>query len=187
MIAVGVDPGTRNLALVVVKEESGKCRFLDGFRAQLSGDLTERMGAIIELLNTVFERWRPDVTACEDTYLYGRSRAIHHVSRVVGLVHAVALAHRCAIAILTPTDVKSAVAGYGRAGKDHVMRAVRMQISGLPTHLVTERGRRVDPSDHFWDAAAVTLAATTRGRWALKGDDRGRVAVFTPPAAAATG
>lgn len=189
MLALGVDPGTRDLALVLLDVGPRRAAFVHGWRVHLEGsDVDGRSAAIFRLATRLLEQHRPDVVACEMTFLGGRSRTVHHVSRVVGILHAAAIVQGCTFLTLTPTDVKAAVAGHGHSPKTQVAEAVRLQVSGLPDHLIGARGRRVQLTDHVADAAAVALAAAARAKLVARvGEVPGRVAVFSPPAEAAGG
>lgn len=186
MLALGVDPGTRDLALVLL-DVGVRATFVTGWRLHLEGsDVDGRLAAIFRLVTRLLEQHRPDVVACEMTFLGGRSRTVHHVSRVVGLLHAAAILRGCTFLTLTPSDVKASVTGHGRAPKTQVTEAVRAQVRGLPAYLIGGRGQHVPLTDHFADAAAVALAAAARAKLVARvGGVAGRVAVLSPPVEAA--
>ncbi len=157
MRVLGVDPGTRFLGYGVLDAppEAGgaaSCLAWGTLEGGRSKELGERLLRIHRGLAEVVERWRPDQLAIEEPFV-----AIEHGAKsavAVGQAQAVALllAAEAGIPVhrYMPSQVKSAVAGYGAGTKEQVQRAVRLLLGlGGPPG--------ADMSHDASDALAVAL------------------------------
>ena len=155
---LGVDPGLTRCGLGVVEGVPGRPPALIATGVVRTGadeDIASRLLAI----ETEIERWlteyRPDTVAVERVF------AQHNVRTVMGTAQAGAVAIVCAarrglpVALHTPSEVKAAVTGSGRADKDQVTLMV-MRLLRL-----TDRPRPADAADalalaicHLWRAPA---------------------------------
>jgi crossover junction endodeoxyribonuclease RuvC len=155
----GVDPGLTRCGLGVVEGVPGRPPALVAVgvvRTAADDDIAARLLAIEEEIERWLTEYRPDAVAVERVF------SQHNVRTVMGTAQAGAVAIVCAarrglpVALHTPTEVKAAVTGSGRADKDQVaamvMRLLRM----------TDRPRPADASDalalaicHLWRAPAI--------------------------------
>jgi crossover junction endodeoxyribonuclease RuvC len=133
---LGIDPGLTRCGLGVVDGQPGRAALVAvGVARTPAGDpLGERLVA----LERVFEEWldlhRPDAVAVERVF----SQA--NVRTVMGTAQAGAVAITCAarrglpVVLHTPSEVKAAVTGSGRADKDQVgaMVARLLRLDGPP-------------------------------------------------------
>jgi crossover junction endodeoxyribonuclease RuvC len=149
MRVLGVDPGLTRCGLGIV--EGGQ-----GVRVRLVGttvvstpagaDIGGRLLAIEERLEAWLREYQPDAVAVERVF------SQHNVRTVMGTAQAGAVAIICAarhgipVALHTPSEVKAAVTGSGRAGKDQV------------THMVTRLLKLSDPPRPADAADALALA-----------------------------
>jgi len=156
---LGVDPGLTRCGLGVVDGGPGGLGgratlvAVDVLRTPADAEIGERLLA----LETGFESWldrhRPDVVAVERVF------SQHNVRTVMGTAQAAAVAITCAarrglpVALHTPSEVKAAVTGEGRAGKEQVAFMVRRLLNspGL-----------VGPADAT-DALALAICQLWRG------------------------
>jgi crossover junction endodeoxyribonuclease RuvC len=156
---LGVDPGLTRCGLGVVDGVPGRPPSLVAtgvIRTGADEDIAARLLAIEEEIERWLTEYRPDAVAVERVF------SQHNVRTVMGTAQAGAVAIVCAarrglpVALHTPTEVKAAVTGSGRADKDQVtlmvMRLLRM----------TERPRPADAADalalaicHLWRAPAL--------------------------------
>jgi len=139
MRVLGVDPGLTRCGLGVIDGVPGRPPTLVAagvLRTPAGDDVAARLLA----LETGIEEWltahRPDAMAVERVF------SQHNVRTVMGTAQAGAVAVVCAarrglpVALHTPSEVKAAVTGSGRAGKDQVtamvMRLLRMDAPPRP-------------------------------------------------------
>ena len=155
----GVDPGLTRCGLGVVDGVPGRPPALVAvgvIRTAADDDIATRLLAI----ETEIERWlteyRPATVAVERVF------SQQNVRTVMGTAQAGAVAIVCAarrglpVVLHTPSEVKAAVTGNGRADKDQVTTMV-MRLLRMP-----DRPRPADAADalalaicHLWRAPAV--------------------------------
>ena len=177
---LGVDPGLTRCGLGVVEGVPGRPPSLVAtgvVRTDADQDIAGRLLAIEEEIERWLTEYRPDAVAVERVF------SQNNVRTVMGTAQAGAVAIVCAarrglpVALHTPSEVKAAVTGSGRADKDQVtlmvMRLLRM----------TDRPRPADAADalalaicHLWRAPAIEArlarqasARTTMTRGPLAG------------------
>ena len=139
MRVLGVDPGLTRCGLGVIDGVPGRAPTLVAagvLRTPAGDDIAARLLA----LETGIEEWltahQPDAMAVERVF------SQHNVRTVMGTAQAGAVAVVCAarrglpVALHTPSEVKAAVTGSGRADKDQVtamvMRLLRLDAPPRP-------------------------------------------------------
>src|SRR5215469_12216786 len=137
MRVLGVDPGLTRCGVGVIDGEPGRRLSLVGtdvIRTAAGDDIGARLLALeIELDRWLIEH-QPDAVAVERVF------SQQNVRTVMGTAQAGAVAIVCAarrglpVATHTPSEVKAAVTGNGRAGKDQVTTMVTklLRISDPP-------------------------------------------------------
>jgi crossover junction endodeoxyribonuclease RuvC len=133
-------------------------------RTVADDDISARLLAIEEEIERWLTEYRPDTVAVERVF------SQRNVRTVMGTAQASAVAIVCAarrglpVALHTPSEVKAAVTGNGRAGKDQVTTMV-MRLLRMP-----DRPRPADAADalalaicHLWrDTATQRRTAVAR-------------------------
>ncbi len=122
MRVLGVDPGLTRCGLGVVDGRPGRASLVAV--GVVTTPATDELGARLVALERAIEAWldlhRPDAVAVERVF------AQHNVRTVMGTAQAGAVAIVCAarrgipVALHTPSEVKAAVTGSGRAEKAQV-------------------------------------------------------------------
>jgi crossover junction endodeoxyribonuclease RuvC len=149
MRVLGVDPGLTRCGLGVIEGAPGRALRLIGtdvVRTPAGDDIGSRLLALETELDQWLDRHQPDAVAVERVF------SQHNVRTVMGTAQAGAVAIVCAarrgvpVALHTPSEVKAAVTGSGRAGKQQV------------TEMVTRLLRLPDPPRPADCADALALA-----------------------------
>jgi crossover junction endodeoxyribonuclease RuvC len=149
MRVLGVDPGLTRCGLGVIEGEPGRALRLiatDVIRTPAGDDIGARLLALETELDQWLARHQPDAVAVERVF------SQHNVRTVMGTAQAGAVAIVCAarrgvpVALHTPSEVKAAVTGSGRADKRQV------------TEMVTRLLRLADPPRPADSADALALA-----------------------------
>jgi crossover junction endodeoxyribonuclease RuvC len=166
---LGVDPGLTRCGVGVVEGAPGRALTLvrvGVIRTSADEDIAARLLAIETEIESWLDACRPDAVAVERVF------SQQNVRTVMGTAQAGAVAIVCAarrglpVALHTPSEVKAAVTGNGRAGKD--------QVTAMVTRLlrVTDPPRPADAADalalaicHIWrgGGTGLRLAAALRG------------------------
>ena len=166
---LGVDPGLTRCGLGVVEGVPGRPPRLVAVgvvRTAADDDIAARLLAIEEEIERWLTEYRPDTVAVERVF------SQQNVRTVMGTAQAGAVAIVCAarrglpVAMHTPSEVKAAVTGNGRADKDQVTTMV-MRLLRMP-----DRPRPPDAADalalaicHLWrESTAVRRMALARSR-----------------------
>ncbi|MCY7365752.1 MAG: crossover junction endodeoxyribonuclease RuvC [Frankiaceae bacterium] len=155
MRVLGVDPGLTRCGLGVVEGRPGRAELVEVgvVRTPATDDLGLRLVALERAFEAWLDRHEPDAVAVERVF------AQANVRTVMGTAQAGAVAIVCAarrglpVALHTPSEVKAAVTGSGRADKDQVglMVARLLRLPGPPT-----------PADAA-DALALAICHLWRG------------------------
>jgi crossover junction endodeoxyribonuclease RuvC len=153
---LGVDPGLTRCGLGVVEGTPGRPPALVGagvVGTPAAADIAARLLALEEDIDRWLADYRPDAVAVERVF------SQHNVRTVMGTAQAGAVAIVCAarhglpVGLYTPSEVKAAVTGSGRAGKD--------QVTAMVTRLLRMDGppRPADTAD----ALALAICHLWRG------------------------
>jgi crossover junction endodeoxyribonuclease RuvC len=149
MRVLGVDPGLTRCGVGVIDGEPGRGLRLvqtDVIKTPAGHDIGARLLSLELELDRWLAEFRPDAVAVERVF------SQHNVRTVMGTAQAGALAIVCAarrgvpVALHTPSEVKAAVTGSGRAAKPQV------------TAMVTRLLRLTDPPRPADCADALALA-----------------------------
>ena len=142
MLVLGVDPGSRatGYGLVEKRQEDLICVHAGLVCPSTRAPFPERIHEIFEALVDVMERYRPQEMALESVFYAKNVQSSLKLGHARGAVLVAGV--RCGVKIFeyTPLEIKKAVVGYGRAGKEQVRSMVRILL-GLRGEL------RLDTSD----------------------------------------
>jgi crossover junction endodeoxyribonuclease RuvC len=153
---LGVDPGLTRCGVGVVEGTAGRPLRLvhvEVVRTPAEADLPERLLLLAAAFDAAVAAYAPDVVAVERVF------SQHNVRTVMGTAQAAAVAVLAAaragvpVALHTPSEVKAAVTGSGRADKTQVTTMVT-RLLRLP-----DRPRPADAAD----ALALAICQLWRG------------------------
>lgn len=151
MIILGIDPGYERLGIAVLEKNAGERRERVLYSACFMTDkklpLTERIFLIGQEVERIISVFSPERLSIEKLYFENNQKTAMGVSEARGAIIYAAKRHHLSIIEFTPLQIKSAVAGYGRAEKRDVHFMVTKLID-LPA------GKRLD--DEI-DAIAIAL------------------------------
>ncbi|MGH3366965.1 MAG: crossover junction endodeoxyribonuclease RuvC [Nocardioidaceae bacterium] len=168
MRVLGVDPGLTRCGLAVVDGQIGqplRMVAVDVFRTAADRDVAARLMEI----EAVLERWLdvhdPDAVAVERVFSQHNVRTVMGTAQSSGLALVAAAKRGLPVALHTPSEVKAAVTGNGRADKT--------QVTTMVTRLLrlTDRPTPADAADalalaicHVWRGAAQIRLADAAAR-----------------------
>jgi crossover junction endodeoxyribonuclease RuvC len=186
---LGVDPGLTRCGLGVVDGGSGRSlRCVDVGVVRTAPDLSveRRLLVVAEGVEEWIGRHRPDVVAVERVFSQHNVRTVMATAQASGVVALLAARAGLPVAFHTPSEVKAAVTGQGRAGKEQVTAMVT-RLLGL-----AEAPRPADAADalalaicHCWRAPMLGRMAEAQARGAeLARTHRARLAAAARAAAA---
>ena len=133
MRVLGVDPGLTRCGIGVVESGAGRpVAFVDVGVVRTGTDLPleRRLLAVGDEVERWVQRHRPDVIAVERVFSQHNVRTVMGTAQASGVVALVAARAGLPVAFHTPSEVKAAVTGEGRAGKAQVAAMVT-RVLGL--------------------------------------------------------
>jgi len=155
----GIDPGLTRCGLGVVDGVPGRPPTLVAVgvvRTEADAQIADRLLAIEAEIERWLTEYRPDAVAVERVF------SQHNVRTVMGTAQAGAVAIVCAarrglpVTLHTPSEVKAAVTGNGRADKDQVTtmvtRLLRMASAPRPADAADALALAIC---HLWRAPAL--------------------------------
>ncbi|MET9291915.1 crossover junction endodeoxyribonuclease RuvC [Streptomyces sp. NPDC003077] len=166
MRVLGVDPGLTRCGVGVVDGVAGRPLTMLGVgvvRTPADAEVAQRLVLIEQGIDQWLDEYRPEYVAVERVF------SQHNVRTVMGTAQASAVAMLCAarrglpVALHTPSEVKAAVTGSGRADK--------AQVGAMVTRLLrlTAPPRPADAADalalaicHIWRAPAINRLAVAQ-------------------------
>ncbi len=156
MRVLGVDPGLTRCGVGVVDGAPGRALTLiavDVIRTPPEQEIGTRLLAISDALTLALTQYRPDVVAVERVFSQHNVRTAMATAQAAGLAIVAATRAGIPVALHTPTEVKAAVTGSGRADK--------AQIGAMVTRLLrlSEAPRPADAAD----ALALAICQIWRG------------------------
>jgi crossover junction endodeoxyribonuclease RuvC len=164
---LGVDPGLTRCGLGVVDGRPGRRAALvavDVVRTPADAGLDARLLAVADALESWLEAYAPDVVAVERVFSQHNVRTVMGTAQVSGVALLAAARRGTTVALHTPSEVKAAVTGDGRAGKGQVAAMVRRILD------LAEPPRPADASDalalavcHLWRGAGTPAVAGRAG------------------------
>lgn len=156
MIVLGVDPGLTRCGVGIVDASTGqqpRLVHVAVIRTPADAPLHERLLAVDTSLADIIDLHRPQAMAVERVFSQHNVRSVMGTAQVAGLVLLAAARRGIPVGMHTPTEVKAAVTGSGRADKAQVTTMV-MKLLRL-----NERPHPADAADalalalcHAWQA-----------------------------------
>jgi len=156
MRVLGVDPGLTRCGLGVVEGTPGKPPALVAvgvIRTPADLDVAKRLVRIEEELDEWIARHQPDAVAVERVFAQHNVRTVMGTAQASGIAMVVAARRGLPVALHTPSEVKAAVTGSGRADK--------AQVTTMVTRLL-RLDVRPNPADAA-DALALAMCHIWRG------------------------
>jgi len=154
---LGLDPGSRHTGYGIIDQHGGQLEMVrcGRFSPPAKAELGTRLAQLAIGLDALLDETSPSCAALETPFQGLNPRSLIVLSQARGALLASLARRSIAIREYTPTEVKSAVSGYGRASKDQVNRMVR-EILAL---------RDEAPSPDAADALAVAICCANRSRY----------------------
>jgi crossover junction endodeoxyribonuclease RuvC len=161
-VILGVDPGLTRCGVAVINSGSARKVSLvhvDTLKSSPSTELSERLAFIADGVEALIVEHKPSVIAIERVFSQSNLKSVMGVAQISGVVMYLAKKHGIAIQMHTPSEVKAAVTGSGRAQK--------MQI-GLAVSKILGLAEIPKPADSA-DAIAIAICNAWRGLPAQSG------------------
>nr|WP_232958228.1 crossover junction endodeoxyribonuclease RuvC [Corynebacterium meridianum] len=156
---MGIDPGLTRCGLSVVQAGRGRAVLpvaVGVVRTPSGDDLALRLLRLSRAVREWMDEYSPDVVAIERVFERGNVSTVMHTAHAVGVLVLAAAEREVPVHMYTPSEVKKAVSGNGRADKKQ-MTAMITRILGL-----SEPPKPADAADalalavcHCWRAPMI--------------------------------
>lgn len=127
MIILGIDPGTASTGYGVVEKKSKRFKCIDYgvISTKPKYEPAIRLRKINKDLAVTLKKHKPDVLAIESLYFFRNIKTAIPVSQAKGVVLFTAANENIPVKEFSPLQIKSVVAGNGRAKKKLVQKSVK--------------------------------------------------------------
>jgi crossover junction endodeoxyribonuclease RuvC len=133
VIVLGIDPGSRRCGFGVVAREGKQLRVVEsGVLAPGELAMPVRLGRILEGLDALIGRTRPDEVSVEAVFSGASARSALVLGQARGVALAVAARAGLPVFEYAPAAVKLAFTGNGRADKEQMLRTARLLLGAAP-------------------------------------------------------
>ena len=149
MIILGIDPGYAIVGFGVLEAQRGQARLVrcGAINTPAGVPMPQRLVQIQEDLETLIHQFAPDVMAIEELFFNTNVTTGIGVAQARGVILMTAAKLGLSIYEYTPSQVKQAVVGYGRAVKEQVQQMTKTLL-GLP---------KIPKPDDTADALAMAI------------------------------
>ncbi|WP_193610453.1 crossover junction endodeoxyribonuclease RuvC [Nocardioides lijunqiniae] len=172
MRVLGIDPGLTRCGIGVVEGSVGRPLSLvdvNVVRTSSTLPVAERLVTIERGIDAWLDEYRPDAVAVERVFARSDSSTIMGTAQASGIALVCAARRGLPVALHTPSEVKAAVSGNGRADKAQVgamiTRILRLETLPKPADAADALALAIT---HIWRGGAQAridaAVAATRGR-----------------------
>ena len=160
MRVLGIDCGTERTGYGVIDSDGVRHQMVAAgvVRTMARDPLSERLLTITRALREVIAAHKPDAAAVEEVFASVNSKTVIKLAHVRGIAMLTIAEAGLSLGEYSPAEVKTSVAGYGRAEKVQVQRMV---------HTLLRLDREIESQDAC-DAVAVAICHATRASLQMK-------------------
>ena len=154
---LGVDPGYAIVGFGILDYDGMRFRPVEygAVLTEAGTAFPDRLKAIYEDIEFIFDKFRPDCMAIERLYFTTNQKTAIDVAQARGVTVLSAAQRSIPVSEYTPLQVKQSVTGYGKAEKKQVMEMTR-QLLGLA---------QIPKPDDAADALAIAICHGHSVRW----------------------
>jgi len=131
MRVLGIDPGSRVTGWGVIEANGRKTVHVDngGIAPKQGLPFAKKLKFIYEGILDLIEQYKPDVAAIEDVFVAKNVRSSLILGHARGTAMVAVSSADIEILEYTPTEVKKAIVGTGRASKEQIQKMVQVLLS----------------------------------------------------------
>lgn len=154
MRILGLDPGSLHTGYGVLQRSGPTLRALAVGRISCprTNPLPARLAELRREADALLDRWQPDTVVLEALFGGKNTRSLIVLAQARGALLSAVACRGCEIREYSPAEVKGAVTGNGRAGKEQVAKMVRVLLGLGGEELSTDAS----------DALAVAICCSKR-------------------------
>ncbi len=149
MKVIGIDPGYGRMGWALLEGDTSEQKLIEYgcFETDISFSLSERLAQVYGSVLGLIKKHKPDEAAVEELYYFKNAKTVMGVGQARGAIVVALVRNKVPVFDYTPLQIKSSVAGYGKAEKSQVQKMVKTLL-GLD---------KLPSQDDAADACAVAL------------------------------
>jgi len=130
-IILGIDPGIADTGYGVIKKEGNRvvCLTFGSIKTKPSDSLPVRLEILHQELTKIIKHYQPDIAAIEQLFFNKNVRTALIVGQARGVALLTLQENKLPVYDFTPSQVKQAVAAYGKANKRQVQKMVKLILN----------------------------------------------------------
>jgi crossover junction endodeoxyribonuclease RuvC len=126
---LGIDPGSRKTGVGIIDVKGNRIRHVHHHVIHCgTGEFTERLGILFRELSTIIEQYRPSCAAIEDVFVSKNVSSALKLGQARGALIAACCHASLSVGTYSPTAIKQAVVGTGRADKPQVQHMIKVLL-----------------------------------------------------------
>ncbi len=176
MRVLGVDPGLTRCGIGVVEGSGSSLELVDSgvIRTPKEDEIDQRLLALEAGLNEWINRTSPDVIAIERVFSQLNVKTAMATGQAAGVAILLAAKSGLPIALHTPSEVKAAVTGSGRADKSQVAQMVKriLRLREVPKPVDTTDALALAICHHWRGVGDAKLKAAMKKELSRKNGDQ---------------
>ncbi len=127
MIILGIDPALGTTGWGVIQVQGNSASFIAGGVIKTNAKLphAERLKTIHEDMQEIMSIYKPNQVAIEEVFVNDNARTSLKLGQARGICMLVPSLHDVPVYEYTPTEIKKAIVGTGKAAKEQVQHMVK--------------------------------------------------------------
>ncbi|MBI5306064.1 crossover junction endodeoxyribonuclease RuvC [Candidatus Wolfebacteria bacterium] len=153
MLILGIDPGSTRVGYGLIKKEKNDLKLIKSGLLKISSkDKIQRLLEIESQFSKLLESNRPDLVVMEKIFFMKNLKTALEVAQSRGVLTLIVAKHKISLLELAPSEIKTAVTGYGRADKKSVAKMVVL--------ILKLKIEEIKGPDDITDAIATAIAGS---------------------------
>lgn len=153
MKILGIDPGTTKTGFGSIIVKQSKLKLLDFGVIETKPKIPEeeKLTEIFFDIKKIIKSQKPDLVAIEDIFFFKNAKTAIAVGQAKGVILLASNILKVKIIVISPLQIKMAVANNGRASKEQIQEMIKtlLNLSQIPS------------PDHAADALACAVCAAS--------------------------
>lgn len=126
---LGIDPGSRKTGVGIIDVQGNRIRHVHHSVIQCgTGEFTDRLGILFRELSKVIHTFKPTMAAIEDVFVSKNVSSALKLGQARGALIAACCNGKLHVGTYSPTAIKQAVVGHGRADKAQVQHMIKILL-----------------------------------------------------------
>jgi crossover junction endodeoxyribonuclease RuvC len=146
MIILGIDPGTattgygfiKTLSFKKKKVKTIKCIAYGLIETSPSSAMPERLKKLNNELNSLIEKYQPEILAVEKVYFFKNLKTVIPVSQAKGVILLTAAKKKIPVYEFTPMEIKKNLVNYGWAEKKIIQKKIKSLLRLKNTPIIDD-------------------------------------------------